>query len=86
MKFAEYRVIYTTEDGALVRADFRDYDSASKFAKAHDSVVIRVDNSDSAWDTMKFRAFNVGVVLTIVTVLSAVAWGWIDCLCGAGLI
>lgn len=86
MRFAEYRVLYTSEDGGLVRADFRDYDSASKFAKKHDSVVIRVDNCDSAWDTMKFRAFNIGVVLTIVTVLSAVAWGWIDCLCGAGLI
>lgn len=86
MKFAEYSVIYTTEDGALVRADFRDYDSASRYAKAHDSVVIRADKYESAWDTMKFRAFNIGVVLTIVTVLSAVAWGWIDCLCGAGLI
>lgn len=86
MKFAEYRVMYTTEDGTYVRADFQDYDSASRCAKEHDGVVIRVDKYDSAWDTMKFRAFDVGVVLTIVTVLSMVAWGWIDCLCGAGLI
>ena len=86
MRFYDYSVVYTAEGGGLVRADFRDYDSASKYAKDHNSVVILNDKFDSPWDSVKFRAFNVGVVLTIVTVLSAVAWGWIGCLCGAGLI
>ena len=86
MRLFDYRVVYTTEDGRLIRADFQDYDSASKYAQEHDSAVIFNNKFDSPWDLMKFKAYNVGVVLTIVTVLSAVAWGWIGCLCGAGLI
>ena len=82
----EYKVIHTTDNRGIVSAEFPDFDSAEKYAKEHDGTVVRNYHFVTAWDEMKFRAFNVGVVLSVVTVLSVVAWGWIGCLCGAGLI
>ena len=83
---AKYSVIHTVDNGGLARVDFRDCDSAREYAKGHGGAVVQNDISRENWDILRWRALSVGIVLTAVSVLSAVAWGWIGILCWTGMI